>query len=770
MAHSVCRLLSGVALLGPLALPAAVFAAETPQAATQVDTLIITAQRREENIQKVPIAVTALSGAALEAQGVTAFRDLGTRVPSLRFGAGVTGGENVITMRGLGSQNTTPGGDSPVAYNIDGVYVQRTTAVDPEFYDISRIEVLRGPQGTLYGRNSVGGSINVVTNKPTDVFAGSVDAMVGDYNARTFRGWLNVPLLGEASGPKVDARITAVSARHDPYAANLSTATFATHNQDAQNYWMIRGQLKIDPSPDVDILLSASTSSNADPAATVTAWWETPNRFTSAPDGIAAGSACDFSTQTLFNPRVFCHDAPEVASNKVDLFSGTINWDASWVRLTSVTAYSRSRVSQISDGDGSNLPMAVGSTWVLNQKQFSQEVRAASKNSDAAFQWVAGFIYFYADNYEDFAYSDLGFNDPLFFPRAIDQFSFLSHGNTKTEALAPFGQVDYNLAKTSLHIPLTVTLGLRYSHDRKYGFNYLDYQLPLLCGGSCANPQGPFNESWGQATGKFGLAYQVSDKVMAYGSVSRGYLAGGNIIGLAHIYGPETMWSYEAGIKTRLLDDRVQFNLAGYHEDISQLQVFVQSSTQSGINNVNGTTAVNGLEAELTVVPVTNLRLNGTLTLTDARYGSYITTDTRFGGPGPGCDQQTLLCNFVGHRLNQTPPYTINLGAEYRIETALGTFTPRLDAFFSGSVQFLPDNFHTSTQGAYHMTNLRLTWDSPDKRYRLEGFVENVENANVISNDGLQSITLGQQVQEPDNFVYYPPRTFGVRLTVNFGG
>src|SRR4029077_10446261 len=143
---------------------------------------IVTAERREESICTVPIAVSALSRRRLEVQGVVGFADLSQRIPSLRFGAGVTGGENVITLRGLGSQNTTPGGDSPVAYNVDGVTLQRTPSVDPEFYDVERIEVLRGPQGTLYGRNSVGGSINVITNKPTDTLGGGVDVLIGDYS------------------------------------------------------------------------------------------------------------------------------------------------------------------------------------------------------------------------------------------------------------------------------------------------------------------------------------------------------------------------------------------------------------------------------------------------------------------------------------------------------------------------------------------------------------------------------------------------------------
>jgi iron complex outermembrane receptor protein len=222
------------------------------------------------------------------------------------------------------------------------------------------------------------------------------------------------------------------------------------------------------------------------------------------------------------------------------------------------------------------------------------------------------------------------------------------------------------------------------------------------------------------------------------------------------------------GWKSQFLDGRAQLNLAAYHQVIKGLQVFIQSSTQSGINNVNGSTDVNGLEAEFTLVPVDHLRLNASLTVTDAKYGRYITTNGRFGGPGPGCDATTRLCNFKGNRLNQTPPYSVNVGAEYTFDVGFGTLTPRVDTYFSGKVDFLPDNFVTSRQKAYHTTNLRLTWNSPDSRYKVDAFVSNIEDDDIISNDGLQSVSLGQQVLQPDNFVYYPPRTYGLRVGVNF--
>src|SRR5439155_5825137 len=156
------------------------------------------------------------------------------------------------------------------------------------------------------------------------------------------------------------------------------------------------------------------------------------------------------STQAKFNPRVFCHDAPETASNKVSLVSGTLTWEGPWAEFTSVTAYARSRVAQNSDGDGSDLPISIGAPWLMTQKQFSQEVRLASKAGDSPLKWVAGFIYFYSNNYEDFGYTDTGFNDvfapPFGLPGGLDEFTFLSHGYQKTSSWAPFGQLDYDLS------------------------------------------------------------------------------------------------------------------------------------------------------------------------------------------------------------------------------------------------------------------------------------------------------------------------------------
>ena len=712
-----------------------------------IETVTVTAERRAENSQRVSVALTAINGDALNKQGITGFKDLSMHVPSLRFGNGVTGGENVITLRGLGSVNTTPGGDSPVAYSVDGVTLQRSTSIDPEFFDVNRVEVLRGPQGTLYGRNSVGGSINVITNKPSDDFSAGVDAMVGNYDAYAFRGFVNGPLTN-VGGVEIDARLTAVYAYHSPYSTNLSTAPTATHNQDAENYFMVRGQINFQFNPDVSLLLSVSTSRGFDPVATNTEWWETPHRYLVGTDTIAPGSTCDFSTQARFQPRTYCHDATEKAHNFLDLYAATLDWNLGWAQFTSVSALSDSNVSQTSDGDGSNLPMAFGSIWMLKQQQVSEELRLTShEGADDPLRWIVGFYYFWANNWENFAYNDTGLNCGFCF------FTFESHGNLKTRSFAPFGQVDYNLAKTSLGIPLTVTGGVRFTDDRKYGDGILFFDgFPI--------PTGAQDKTWSQWTGIGKLTWQVDDDVIAYASASRGFISGGDIIGLAHIYGPESAWSYELGEKGRFYDGRLQVNVAAYHEEIEHLQVFIQSGPSSVLDNVKGLTQVNGLETEVTAIPIENLQLNATFTLTHATYGDYPSNDARFGGVGGS--------NFRGNWLNQTPPYSLELGAEYTFLTSFGTITPRVDTFFSGRVQFLPDNFFTSTQHAYTRTDLHLAWQDPDQRYRLEFFVHNLENAAVISNDGLQSITLGEGLQEPDNFAYYPPRVIGARFGVRF--
>ena len=701
--------------------------------------VLVTAQRRTENVQKVPIAVSAVAGDRLDDQAIVGFEDLGTRIPSLRFGAGVTGGEHVITLRGLSSQNTTSGGDSPVAYSVDGVYMARSTAVDPEFFDIERIEVLRGPQGTLYGRNSVGGSVNVITRKPGDELGAYGDVMFGNYGAFTARSWLNAPLTGEGAATQVALRLTGVYAQRDPYQKNDSTLPGATYDGDAQDFHMIRGQLLFTFSEDVTLLLSAATMGNAAPVATKLAWGAAP-----------LANQARFVGQTYNpDPRRTSAGWPEVFDQKNDYVSATLDWNLGGATLTSITAYTEGSWFQTNDADSTGLDIAHLNYWTMDTEQFSQELRLSSGDENAL-RWIVGAFYFHEKVNQGFQYVDTGLNAPF-----GTGFIFTNGGDIETTSWAVFGQLDYDLAKTSAAIPLTITLGLRYTSDTKKVDDFLNYTIPDF--GFALDLAKAVEPSWDKVTGKFGLAWQASDDLLVYASVATGYLAGGELVGnFPGIYGPETVVSYEAGIKSVFANGAVLFNAALFHTSIEDMQVFVQDITGSRIDNA-GKAHVTGFEAEAVIFLTDALRVNAALSLMEAEYDEYVTIDNRLGVPD----------DFAGNRLVQTPEYTFALGAEYTIDTDFGVITPRADIFWSGDLYFLSANSPYERQKAYTLVDLNVKWTDPDERWTVTAFLRNAGDVDVISNDGLQSATIGLGFGM-DNFTYYPPRTWGIRLGARF--
>ena len=747
MLGSTRILLTSVSILAGLVGASPGFAQSRGETSV-VEELIVTAQKREEVSQDVPIALTVLSGEQLARQGVSGFQDLSTRVPSLRFGSGVTGGENVITLRGIGSQNTTSGGDSPVAYSLDGVYLARTTSVDPEFFDIDRIEVLRGPQGTLYGRNSVGGSVNVVTRHPQPVLGAHVDALLGNYDARIFRGWVNLPLYQDGDHYAA-ARITAVKADHDGYQQNLFTGPGATHDADGQDFWMVRGQLFFKLSDKADILLVASASDNGDPVATKTRFSLAPGRYTGA-------------LPYLTDPRQVRKNSPEMFDHKSRYVSGTINYDLGPATVTSVTGYTTGKWAQSNDPDASELTLALNPYWTLDQFQWSQELRLASNPSERALSWIVGGFLFGEKVGQTFQYIDTGLNSPSPF---TDNFIFTNGGIYKTESKAAFGQADLDLEKTGVGVPVTLTVGLRYTHDTKKGFDFLNFTLPRIP--FSVEPTKAFDKSWSQMTGKVGATWRAAEHVLLYANYSRGYLSGGGLVGnFPGIYQPEKVRALEVGFKTTLADNRLIFNGAAYRQKIRDMQVFVQDITGSRIDNA-GRAHVNGLELEAIATPVEGLRLNASATFTKAEYDQYVTIDNRFAGAAPGCSATTRLCDFAGHRLVQTPKYTFNFGAQYAIETVVGQLTPRVDVFRSGDVFFLSANSPFDRQASYTLVDLSVILRAPGDRWTLEAFLRNAGNKDVISNDGLQSNTIGNGFGL-DNYTYYPPRTWGVRVGATF--
>ena len=710
-----------------------------PDGIRTIEKVVVTAERRRQNLQRVPAAISAIAGDTFDSKGIADLQDLSAHLPNLRFGSALNGGEYQIVIRGLFNPNTTSGGDSPITYSVDGVYYSRSNIVGPEYFDVERMEVLRGPQGTLQGRNSVGGAINVITNRPADELSGHMDVLVGDYNARKFRSWFNVPLFSDGER-KILFRATTVTAKHDPYQKNLSASPVATKDTaDAENYRLLRAALLFNFSEDLDLLVTGSTSTNTGPYAT-----KVIGDFSAQPNFAGTPMPSD--------PRLVYKNSPETMEQTIDTLSAVLNWDFGATKLTAIAGYMKADIDQPGDTDGSDLTLAVVDYRRSGFRQWSKELRLASDDESNPMQWIAGLFYFQEHVERGFYYYEPGI------------FTYRNGGEVMTRAFATFGQVDFDLGKTLIDIPVIVTAGLRWNYDKKSGNDFQIYTTP---GPVQTIQTADRRNSWPEWTGKFGLQYLASDNLMFYGSISRGYVSGGYLLGTyagpgRGSYEPETAWAYEAGMKSQFFGSRLQFNAALFRSDIRDLQVFILRGPVSTLENA-AKAHITGVEAELVALPYRGMQLNLAASLTDAVFDDFISDDNRTGQPN---------VDMSGNKLMQTPDFTFKLGAEYDFDFAGGTLTPRADFFLSGEVWFMQANSPDyDRQGAYTKIDLNLTWRDARNRYTIEAFVKNLQDKDVISNLGVASRTMGgapAPIPVLSYVSYYPPRTVGVRVGVNF--
>ncbi len=722
-----------------------------------IEKVTVTAQKRLEDVQKVPISMKALTGNQLEERGIDGFAALKYQVPSLTFGGQVTGGENAITLRGVGSENVTGGGDPGVAYHADGVYIGRTVGVDETFFDVERVEVLRGPQGTLYGRNSTGGAINVITRKPQlGEYSGAADVTFGDYNRLTTRAMVNVPL-----GDSVALRVAGVVNERDGYQDILSPSSLCGDCEgDAADNFTLRAHLLFKLSDTADLLITAGHFENNEPVAVRlrepfpfnNSGFLGTNRFAGA----------------LANPA----DLREVHKDfkdGLDMYtsnaSATLNWDIfSDVTLTSITGYQKLYWNQSADGDGSDLPLAFTNYWSNDSHQVSEELRLAS-TGEGPNKWLLGTFLYQEDVKQGFQFVDSGYN--VFGPAPIPGtlFTFTNGGNIETTSYAVFGQDDYRFENGLFGLPTTLTAGLRYTHDIKKGDDFLDFVFFGFCAIVVPSPTPhcaakTFDESWNTLTGRAGIEIETSKDVMWYATASRGYRSGGVLVGnFPGAYDPEYIWNYEAGVKSLVWGGRLQFNASAFWDTYTNMQVFIQDIGGSRIENAASST-IKGLEIDAVAKPGDNLTLNFGLSWLDATYDSYTTVDSRAGSSG-------LPEDLSGNRLNRTPEFTVVLGGQYDIPTSAGIISARADFLWQDEVFFRAQNLPEDRQKGYTKTDLRIIWTAPSEDFKAEAFVENLEDEDVINNIVIPAQTVGGPTSQ---ISLNPPRTFGVRLSAYFGG
>lgn len=707
------------------------------------DDIIVTAERRVASLQEVPISITALSGDTLEAAGIRTTEQLSDLTPGLLVQRSVVG---KISIRGIGNENYTIAGDPGVAVHSDGVYVARAAAGLFDLFDIERVEVLRGPQGTLYGRNATGGVINVLPNRPGKAFEARVAGEYGNYDAIRIDGMVNVPL-----GETVGFRFAGLGTWRDGFTENRFPGIAARRfdRLDSRDMVGVRGQLAWD-----DGTFSARLSvEHLDDRSNLPAY-----KYLNRPDALPNADFGGFGQGDLrtvnqgFEAAIPGSGRTVGADDRFFLTRQTgvalhLGYDASTVALNSITGYRRTRFNWFNDGDGSDV-FYVNYIQQDRNEQLSQEVQLAS-TGDGRLQWLLGGFYFKETGSSFIALPfPFGFNLPFYI--SID-------GTAKTEALAGFGELRWQATDR-----LRLTFGARYSWEkRKANYLYIiDFGSPFI-----QNPD--LEDTFDAFTPRFVAAWDATDSVNLYASVTRGFKSGGfNLLAVQAGFRPETVWAYEVGLKAQTPDRAFTFNANLFHYDYTDQQVGQIVNLQSVLTNA-ASSRITGAEAEMLVRPARGLDIGATFAWLDTAYKQFCTGDpTQPNAPvSPGCDPANPI-DLAGNRLPRAPEFTLttSLGYTADLERA-GSLAFRADLRMQSDMFFTQFNRRLIAQPSYVTVNGSVTWASANDRFSLGAFINNAFNETYFT-EVLESGAFNPQLV--GQAYVAPPRTYGFRAAVRF--
>lgn len=719
--------------LSTVGLCATAHAQEAPsgQAAATLDEIVVTAERRATNVQTTAMAVSAFSAEVLERSQIDNIEDLSQMVPNVNFGQQF--GNARIAIRGIGFDTIAPGSEARVAYHLDGVYISRPSAGLAGFYDVERIEVLRGPQGTLYGRNATAGSVNILSRAPSEDFGGYGRATLGSHGRIETEG-----AIGGGLSDGLAARFAFRTERRDGYGKNLTTG------EDADNRDTLSARLRVraQPSDRLQFDLIADIHQEDDSSNALHYFGAgNPNR---TPVGVALGGRTGPNYHDIYS---------DVASSNVREnwgLQGQIRYDLSdTLTFTSMTAYRETEYRTQTDLDATDAPLTYYGQHE-NADQFTQEFQLSGDYGDVNF--IAG-AYFFRETIDSgltvpFNLRVLGGADRVIMGQAIG-------GQTETDAWALFGQIDYALTPD-----LKLVFGLRYSEEDKHMDEYAQFDTVRTY--SPSNPIIPnrtqsIDGSWSAWTPKLTLEYQPQDNLFLYGTISRGFKSGGfNVGGMQAPFEPEMIWNYEAGLKADWFDRTLRTNLTAFHYDYSDLQV--TKVVGNVITTVNAAEAViRGIEGEISWIATDALRFDATFSMTDSEYKDFATSDP--ARPLLG------VIDLAGNRLSQSPRYTFSVSGQYDIHTETsGIFSPRIELYATDKVYFNAFNRDVAAQPAYELVNLLVNWESPSGQWTGSVFVRNVADKEYIANAFVGTSLLADTVVG----VAGPPRTWGLTLGYKF--
>lgn len=700
-----------------------------------LETIMVTANRREENLQEAPIAISAFGGEEIAKLGFTEVDDLAQQTPSLQFNTEFGTTKPAVFLRGIGTNDRSITATPSVALYSDQVLVGLQTGQTFQLFDLERIEVLRGPQGTLYGRNTTGGAVNFIARKPSGDAGANAIATFGRFGRVEVEGGIDIPVIDDV----LNIRATVAYRRDSGDQFNL----FNDERINAQETFSGRLITVFTPNEDQEWTLNLNFGT-ADSDGLVYHWSRAqgvnangvPNGAFFPDDGLNGGANSVFPVIGL--PPVYeapddfysLSVNPEQNFEEVEAYNASLTGDITFgdITLTSVTAFSYADSDSSFDSDGSPLDL-IQVKYADDGWAVSQELRLTSDDS-RDFSWIGG-LFFYHDNVDANNNFDIGrfSRQPPFGrgPDPTDPTAPINIGQQLTQeqtSYAAFGSGSYRVTEDT-----KVTVGLRYTRDRKqidyFTFGDEAFQFPLITNDVLLSVGKVLDETFEAVTGNVIIDHRFNDNIFAYASYNRGFKSGA--FSSVALFDPNTFATvdgedvnaFEIGLKTQLFDQRVIFNLAAFRNDFSNLQVSnLLPDPMTGVpittlDNAADAT-IQGIEWELTARPVPDLYINFAGSYIDAEYDNFIFTPD---DPNTAADETV---NLAGNRLPSAPKWSLNGSVEYRFDGPYeSAIVPRVDFSYSGEVFFQSDNGAQNgalSRDAYTLINasLRIELDEQD--------------------------------------------------------
>lgn len=589
-----------------------------------LEEVVVTAQKRETNLQETPISVAAFDAESLSKSNISDIGEIAQRAPGLAMGQ-LNAGQPQIYIRGIGSNEEGPGGDSSVVVYVDDVYMGRASGASMELFDLERVEVLRGPQGTLFGKNASGGAINIVTKMPSDEFTAKIRAGVGNLSQRSLEAFVSGPL-----SDSVAASFSFTDIERDGHIENILTG----NDLSDKDTTAVRTRVRWDINDQTNLVFSADYSNDFG------------NGVARKPRGLTTDvllADVEPFTQTIGQHYKVTSETDGKQDRELWGASVRLNWSNDDVDFLSITSYRNNNWAEDTEFVGvPNIPQAplvLFNDVVEDAEQFSQEFRL-SGSGDSISHWVIGAFYSneQTNRVEEFQVRTL----PVDYTEV----------DADVNSYALFGELTYQLQEN-----LDLTLGARFSRDDKdiraigRGIILVNENFDVTAG-----------DSWSEPTFKAVMSYHATDDIMLYGSVATGYKSGGyqgqpdSPLIATTSFDPETAISYEMGMKADLLDNTLRANISIFHstfEDYQELLTLEVDGLPVTVTQNAAEVVSQGIEFDLTWIPVDNLRLMASGAYLDSTYDDY-----------------TQDASAIGNHTRNAPKKSYTLSAAYEVPLA----------------------------------------------------------------------------------------------------